>query len=173
MTGLTHDPDQGGDPRLVLSLGGEHLNVAGETPPVVEFRLTRQVSALGGVGQDIALDGLEGHLADVTHDEHDEFVLVGHGGPIWVNGAPVLRKVLRTGDRIDVGPHTLSFYREEYADHGRPFDGRQGGELSVQEPQPSRVHVSGAQEPTPEELRDVPVGPGPVLGQPQVGSKSS
>ena len=32
----------------------------------------------------------------------------------------------------------MSFYREEYADHGRPYGGRVGGEIGHQRPQPPR-----------------------------------
>jgi hypothetical protein len=166
MVDLTHDPARGGRPRLILSVGGEHLTDTGDDPPSVEFPLDADVTSLGGDGQDIALDGLVGHLGSIAHDEHDEFVLVGNEAPLWVNGAPVLRKVLRTGDRLDLGHHTLSFFREEYADHGRPFGGRQGGELSVQQPQPPRSMVSGAVEPTADALREVRAGGPSKAGRP-------
>jgi hypothetical protein len=48
----------------------------------------------------------------------------------------------RTGARIDIGPHSLAFLREEYADHGRPHGGREGGEIGPQRshrPRPSKV----------------------------------
>ena len=32
----------------------------------------------------------------------------------------------------------LVFGREEFADHGRPYGGREGGEFDVQPPQPGR-----------------------------------
>jgi hypothetical protein len=32
----------------------------------------------------------------------------------------------------------MSFYREEYADHGRPYGGRLGGEIGHQRQQPPR-----------------------------------
>ena len=41
----------------------------------------------------------------------------------------------------------MSFYREEYADHGRPYGGRIGGEIGHQRPQPAR-HL---RDPHPEE----------------------
>jgi hypothetical protein len=37
-----------------------------------------------------------------------------------------------------LGEWTMSFYREEYADHGRPYGGRIGGELGRQQAQPPR-----------------------------------
>ena len=47
-------------------------------------------------------------------------------------------QLLRTGTRVDVEGWTLSFYREEWADHGRPYGGRVGGELGRQQLQPDR-----------------------------------
>jgi hypothetical protein len=55
-----------------------------------------------------------------------------------VNGAPVDSSVLRTASRVDLGDRTMSFYREEHADHGRPYGGRAGGEIGHQRPQPTR-----------------------------------
>ena len=40
--------------------------------------------------------------------------------------------------RLQLGDWTMSFYREEYADHGRPYGGRVGGEIGHQRPQPAR-----------------------------------
>jgi hypothetical protein len=60
-----------------------------------------------------------------------------------VHGAVVLREaLLRTGARVDLGPNTLTYSREEYADHGRPYGGRIGGELGHQRPQPSREQLT-------------------------------
>jgi hypothetical protein len=59
-------------------------------------------------------------------------------GGTRVNGAPVNTVALRTAARVDVGRWTMSFFREEFADHGRPYGGRIGGELGHQRPQPGR-----------------------------------
>ena len=61
----------------------------------------------------------------------DEFVLVARSdtGSVRVNGAVVRRSLLRTAFRVRLGARTMSFYREEYADHGRPYGGRLGGEI--------------------------------------------
>ena len=59
-----------------------------------------------------------------------------------VNGAHVDSAVLRTASRVQVGEWTMSFFREEYADHGRPFGGRIGGELGYQRPQPDRAQLA-------------------------------
>ena len=47
-------------------------------------------------------------------------------------------ETLRTGSRFTVGPWELVFAREEFADHGRPFGGRLGGEFSDQPLQEAR-----------------------------------
>ena len=138
----THDPSRGGNPRLIMasrpdpwpgdgqdvfSLGGRDLTVIGSDP-----------------GCDVRLGGLDAQHAVVRHDERDEFVLerMGMPGTTKVNGAPVDSALLRTGSRVQLGDWTLSFYREEYADHGRPFGGRIGGEAGRQQAQPARAGVS-------------------------------
>jgi hypothetical protein len=99
------------------------------------------VTTIGSAeGCDIRLPGLEPQHAEVRHDADDEYVLVHTArlGTSRVNGEPVRQRILRTASRVQLGGWTLSFYREEYADHGRPFGGRIGGELGHQRPQPSR-----------------------------------
>jgi len=46
-----------------------------------------------------------------------------------------------------VGDWTLTFMRDEYADHGRPFGGREGGEGAVQPAQGARPDYGGEQRP--------------------------
>ena len=59
-----------------------------------------------------------------------------------MHGAVVLHEaLLRTGARIELGPWTLLYAREEHADHGRPYGGRIGGELGHQRPQPRREEM--------------------------------
>jgi hypothetical protein len=133
----THDPRGGGNPRLIMA-PPEH--------PTPEDR--REVFALrddvttigGGADCDIRLPGLEPLHAVVHHDELDEFVLarVGSAGDLRVNGAPVDRAVLRTSSRLELGHWTLTFFRDEHADHGRPYGGRAGGEIGHQRRQPRR-----------------------------------
>ena len=90
-------------------------------------------------GCDIVLPDLAPRHAVVRHDDADEYVLESRGPETRVHGAVVDRPaILRTGARVDVGPHSLSFFREEYADHGRPYGGREGGELGHQRSQPPR-----------------------------------
>ncbi len=80
------------------------------------------------------------YTTEIRHDDQDEFVLVriARSASTRVHGASVDTAILRTGTRVDVGPWTLSYFREEYADHGRPYGGRIGGELGHQLSPPSR-----------------------------------
>ncbi|WP_235201515.1 hypothetical protein [Microbacterium sp. CH12i] len=88
--------------------------------------------------------------ATVVHDDRDEYVLTLHGeGEMNASsraaetGAGDRSEILRTGARFTAGPWTLVFGREEFADHGRPFGGREGGELEDQPPQPARPDYTG------------------------------
>ena len=134
----THDPNRGGDPRLVMA-PGPYPRLQ-DRPKV--FPLRDDVTTIGaGPDCDIRLPGLESLHAEVRHDDEDEFVLVRRGstGITRVHGAPVETAILRTGCGIDLGQWHLSYFREEYADHGRPYGGRIGGELGHQRSQPSRA----------------------------------
>jgi hypothetical protein len=93
-----------------------------------------------GADCDIRLDGLEPLHAQIRHDERDEYTVVGlaRTGALRVNGAPVQHALLRTATRVDLAGWTLTYARDEYADHGRPYGGRIGGELGHQRPQPPR-----------------------------------
>ncbi len=132
----THDPEQGGSPRLVLPPREEW-----PAAPRRVLSLSPGVTTLGSAADcDVVLDGLAPYHAEVRHDSEDEFVVVRLGAPgsVRVNGEPVAARILRTGSRLDLGPWTLTYYREEYADHGRPYGGRLGGEVGHQRPQPPR-----------------------------------
>jgi hypothetical protein len=133
----THDPGRGGNPRLVLAQ--QQVRPADDLPHV--FRLNRDVTTIGSApDSDIRLPGLAPRHAVVRHDEQDEFVLVSLAAPgaTKVHGAATDEALLRDATRIEVGDWTLSFAREEYADHGRPYGGRVGGEIGHQRPQPPR-----------------------------------
>jgi hypothetical protein len=135
----THDPDRGGYPRLVLA------------PDPYAGADDRQRAHLLGdrtlVGShpscDVVLPGLEPRHAEVVRTEDDELVIRPLlPGDVRVHGAVVLHEaLLRTGTRVDIGPWTLVYAREEYADHGRPYGGRIGGELGRQRPQPSLAEL--------------------------------
>jgi hypothetical protein len=133
----THDPGGGGHPRLILAPRADPW--PGDRQPV--YALGRSVTTIGSAADcDVRLPGLEPRHAEVRHDADDEYVLVrlGRTGDVRVNGEPVGQRILRTASRVELGGWTMSFYREEYADHGRPYGGRIGGELGHQRPQPSR-----------------------------------
>ena len=136
----THDPDRGGSPRLILGLGPYPW--VGDRPKV--FMLRDDVTTIGGGADcDIQLNGLEPLHAEIRHDDADEFVLkrIGSTADTRVRGAPVQSAILRTGCGIGLGEWHLSFFREEYADHGRPYGGRVGGEFGHQRSQPSRMSL--------------------------------
>lgn len=133
----THDPDGGGRPRLIFSLS-PHPTID-EEPRV--FDLAPGITTIGSAATaDLQLDGLAAEQAEIRASEGDEYVLVDRSGnrSTRVNGGPVTEQALRTGMRIELGGWTMSYYREEYADHGRPHGGRIGGELGHQRPQPRR-----------------------------------
>jgi len=129
----THDPSRGGSPRLVLVK--EDVWV-GERQPV--YWLGEETVIGSDPGCDVVLPGLAPRHAVVRHEEDDEFVVATLEGPTRVHGGLVDRQMLRTGSRVSVGSHRLVYYREEYADHGRPYGGRVGGELGHQRSQPPR-----------------------------------
>jgi hypothetical protein len=142
----THDPNRGGSPRLFISRGPQARMPDRHTTP-----LRDDITTIGaGADCDIRLPGLEALHAVIQHDDEDEFVLVRRSGSpdsTRVHGAPVDTAILRTGSGIDLGQWRLSYYREEYADHGRPYGGRIGGELGRQRTQPSRAsHQRSAEE---------------------------
>lgn len=137
----THDPHQGGLPRLVV------VPADGIWLPEQRVHWLQQptVSIGSDPACDLVLPGLAPRHAEVRHDERDEFVvraLAGPEAPVRVNGAPTTEAVLRTGCRLELGPHVLAYVREEYADHGRPYGGRIGGELGHQRQQPPRNRMS-------------------------------
>jgi hypothetical protein len=131
----TNDPARGGQPRLVLVRDAYQ---PGERQPI--YWLGEGSCRIGsGADCEIRLPRLRELHAEVIHDANDEFVVVAHAPATYVHGAPAIRAVLRTGARLQVGEWTLAFARAEYADHGRPFAGRVGGELGHQRPQPVRA----------------------------------
>ena len=131
----THDADRGGYPRLVMAPPEKHF--PGQTLPVY---LLGEVTTFGSdPACDVVLDGLRPRHAEVRRTEEDELVvrLLTPTAPVRVNGAVVLEEaLLRSGTKVALGPHLLVYAREEYADHGRPYGGRVGGELGRQRLQP-------------------------------------
>ncbi|MBD8871179.1 FHA domain-containing protein [Nocardioides donggukensis] len=131
----THDPHHGGNPRLTLvPRDGVHV----DHPEV--FWLEKDLTTVGsGADCDIRLPGLAERHAEIRHDEDDdELVIHAIDADTKVHGQRIASHILRTGARLDVGEWTLTFTRAEYADHGRPYGGRIGGELGHQQSQPPR-----------------------------------
>lgn len=131
----THDPLGGGDPRLVYYLdppeqGGDRLLLP----------LRRGVTTVGGAPEDdLTVPGLHpGHVRIERDPQTDEYEVVPvPDATTTVAGREVVTPVqLRTGLVVGAGDLRLTYVRDEYADHGRPYGGRQGGEFSRQRPQP-------------------------------------
>ena len=138
--GLGTTDNGGGRPRLVFSLGGNVTLEEGVGPVAQpEYELTHERTLIGsGADAHLRLDGLDPLHAEVWHDDSDQYVLVDRARyhASRVDGNPVVEHELHTGDRVELGRWVMVFVRDESADHLRPYGGRQGGELSVQRPQP-------------------------------------
>lgn len=138
----THYIPGSGRPRLIFSVGSGAWD--GSRPR--EFELLPDVTRIGSSPDaDLQLDGLEPIHAEIRHERGDEYVLypmgvTGGGRAAEPGGPSQASRVLRTGARVELGTWRLAYYREEFADHGRPHGGRQGGEYSVQRDQPPRPH---------------------------------
>ena len=136
----THARSGAGRPRLIFG----RVDTPWDGTMLSEFTLLPGLTYIGsGSGVDLHLDGLPPLAAVVRHTERDEYVLVmtDADGGILRGAGPAAQgdsRILRTGARVELGAWRMGFFREEFADHGRPFGGRQGGELAHQAPQPSR-----------------------------------
>lgn len=130
----THDPLGGGDPRLVYFLFPPEQGGQRHVLP-----LKKGVTTVGGAAEDdLVVAGLHpGHVRIARDPATDEYeVCPVPGATTTVGGRPVDRPVpLRTGMVVRAGELELIYARAEYADHGRPYGGRQGGEFSRQRPQ--------------------------------------
>ena len=145
----THDPRGGGRPRLIFAFGG----TASERDIQREFDLVPGVTVIGsGPDADLRLEGLAARHAEIRRDERDEYVYIdlGSEAPGRVDGQAVSGKPLRTGDRIELGDWMLSYFREEFADHGLPFGGQHGGnpEPTQAEPRPRGTSPEGGKDRT-------------------------
>lgn len=113
-------------------------------------RYTHEITAdLTRVGSaddnEIVLPGTDAMHATITHDATDEYILTMFGegktnaatrkGP---GDRRRLTETLRTGAHFTAGDWRLVFARDEFADHGRPYGGRQGGEFAHQRRQAPR-----------------------------------
>lgn len=134
----THDPDGGGDPQLIFAAGG----AGGQMPYELccdpcsqrSFAIPRGVSTIGSDEScDLRLEGLRPQHAQIYRNDADDYVIVNMSRctDMRVHGRGVQEAELHTGTRIELGPWVLVYCRAEYADHGRPNGGRQGGEFSA------------------------------------------
>jgi hypothetical protein len=136
----THAGWGAGYPRLMITGDGGHREVP----------LRETVTRIGsGPEADIRLDGVAAVAGEIFHDENDEYVFIPHQeGETNARLQPMETatgqdgEVLRTGARFTLGEWTFVYMRDEYADHGRPFGGREGGEGEVQPDQPARPDYS-------------------------------
>ncbi|MFU8946497.1 FHA domain-containing protein [Mycetocola zhadangensis] len=138
----THYTPGSGRPRLIFAVGSE--NWTGQRPR--EFDLLPTVTRIGSSPtSDLQLPGLLDNHAEIVHDNNDEYVFypAGAAGASASTGRKTGGQILRTGARVELGPWRMAFFREEYADHGRPYGGRAGGELAYQKPQPPRHRTPG------------------------------
>ena len=115
--------------------GHPRLLVASETDRFVheiDCDLTRVGSA---DDSELLVHGADPLHAKVMHDATDEYVLemIGKG-----NTSHGPEATLRTGAHFTTGPWRLVYARDEYADHGRPYGGRNGGEGAHQRRQQPR-----------------------------------
>jgi len=132
----THAAPGAGRPRLVFTVGDDWR---GSAPR--EYELVGEVTRIGsGPATDLTLEGLLPEHAEIRHDEHDEYILFAHGAAgLDHDVEPAEGLTLRTGSRVDLGEWAMSFARDEFADHGRPYGGREGGEFAHQADQPDRT----------------------------------
>ncbi len=135
----THAQWGAGDPHLTIVRDDERST----------FALKADHVRIGSSsGNELRLADTDPVHAEITHDGRDEYVLTLHGpgemnaGPQSGDGVVQRSEVLRTGARFTTGPWTLVFSRDEFADHGRPYGGREGGEFSDQPPQPVRPNYA-------------------------------
>ncbi|MHA7986934.1 FHA domain-containing protein [Rathayibacter sp. CAU 1779] len=131
--GTTHAAWGAGEPRLLVS-GNDRRFV---------FDLDSDSIRIGSAADcDLRLEGLEAVHARIRHDDNDEYLLSVFGAgetPLLPEASDADDEtILRTGARFTLGGWSFVFQREEYADHGRPYGGREGGEGDVQLPQPPR-----------------------------------
>lgn len=147
----THAEYGAGNPRLRVNHDDERT----------EFALDAEVVRIGSSADaDLRVPGADPVHATITHDDRDEYVLEMHGdGGMNTNPAADAthpgehNETLRTGAQFSIGDWSFTFARDEFADHGRPFGGRLGGEYSdqpLQNPRPDYSDESDnpAQAPT-------------------------
>lgn len=140
MTTTTHAKGGAGRPRLIIAANNPAIGLAPDSPDRVH-ELRPDVTTIGSdPGCDVVLPYLEPVHVHVVRDEWDEFRVIDDShGRAAVDGLLARGQSIHTGDRLMVGPWVLLYERDEFADHGRPYGGRQGGEFTRQRSQPPRT----------------------------------
>ena len=125
--------------------GSPHLRITGLDEERLIFQIVvDQVTIGSDEASTLQFPGADPLHATIVHDQNDEYVLTMHGPgrmhTVREHGEvdDARTAVLRTGAHFTIGDWLLVFGREEYADHGRPYGGRPGGEGAHQERQPDR-----------------------------------
>lgn len=137
----THAERGAGRPRLLITTD-EDRYIEGEPHTV---NLSKEITGIGSSQfADVYLEDADSEHAEIRHTESDEFVLLLHG-EARTSSQPNTELpsgeegyMLRSGYSFVIGGHNLSFERDEFADHGRPYGGRQGGEYAKQRQQGPR-----------------------------------
>lgn len=136
-TDLTTHADWGaGRPRLLVSSRESRF----------EYEIPDDGTTIGSAQEcGLRLPGTDPVHAVIRHDPQDEYALSLRGPAETSANVEKAQEeenrsdeILRTGARFSLGPWQLVFVRDEFADHGRPFGGREGGEFSDQPVQPPR-----------------------------------
>ncbi|MFQ4150258.1 FHA domain-containing protein [Arthrobacter sp. LAPM80] len=125
----THYSRGGGRPRLIFVRDSETW----DGKPPSEYNLTEETTVIGsGPEVNFRLPELAETHGRILHNGEDEYVY--QAGDSSEPGGHA--QILRTGARLLLGPWRVVFFREEYADHGRPYGGRSAGEFArLQRPQ--------------------------------------
>lgn len=129
----THAEHGAGHPALFVSTAVDD----GTAPRKVSI-VDDEFTIGSGSGVDLELSGAEPLHLTIVHDERDEYRVEAHAPVGGGSASEPADRALRTGARLEVGGWVLTFWREERADHGRPYGGRQGGEFSEGRTQPPR-----------------------------------
>ena len=130
----THDPYGGGSPRFFFPPG---LNRWTGLVTQVFYLRPGATTTIGSDPQNhLVLDRIAPQHAEIRRSDQDEYILVAtEGSDCRVNGESIREARLRTGTRVEIGEWTMVYFRAEYADHGRPYGGRLGGEAGRQRQQ--------------------------------------
>lgn len=125
--------------------GHPHLLITREDTHLVH-EITEDETRIGsGADCQIRLEGVAAVHAIIRHDGHDDYDLeMLAPGQTSANIAKAAEEegrsveTLHTGARFTAGDWRFVFMRDEFADHGRPYGGRLGGEGAHQRRQPPR-----------------------------------